>query len=300
MNEETRTKYFDLKQKRDQLFLKHSELERTTKEHRSTSLSLGNYRAQLEEIERTNNSVWSKIFGKNQPDFRERKITIREKIVDAETRSLELFDDKKRLNSEIHELTNYEIEYEEHLKLIAKQIDSVETENILCTILELENRRSSSKSAYELGATIDNALTEINEKLWESREAGFFDLIGGGFMVSSWKYSKLDSSKNQLEILKEILETYVSHLEKIEINIFIPNQQEISNSLKLNDYIFGGMIWDGMVLKKIETMLSQFSGLQTRVKEIQKQLKEMIPETTANLLKQQHRIIELANLESQN
>lgn len=286
MNEELRTKYFELKQKQDQLYQSRTSLEQTVKDLRSNALTVGHHRAQLDDLQRQNGKA-------NQNEL----LKIQEKLKSAELVNQELFDQRTHLTTEIDELSTAELEYDQHLSRIASELDSPEIEGLIPGLERTLTQRNAAMKALQLGKAIDRTLDEVTEQLWETREAGFFDLLGVPIIGDYLKYKKFKAAKKQITELQKPLNDYIAELQTNSFELTLPDKPNLSGSTQFFDYFFDGIVMDGAVLSKVQKSLDAYNRLQKRVQRIQEQLESVIVNLNAELEQQQELVIKATQLE---
>lgn len=286
MNEELRTKYFELKLKRDQFYESRKSLEQTVKDLRFNAITVGHHRAQIDELQLRKRS-----------SNRDELFKIQEKLKLAEIASQKLFDRRAQLTTDIDDLSTSEQEYDQHLSRIATELGSPEIEVLVPELKQTVTQRNAAKKAFHLGQEIDRTLEEVTEQLWETRESGFFDLLGVPIIGDYFKYKKFKAAKKQIAELQESLNGYVIELQTNSFDLTLPNNPNISGSTQFLDYFFDGIVMDGLVLSKIQKSLDAYNQLQKRVQQIQKQIENVITGLNTELEKQQQIIIETAQLE---
>jgi hypothetical protein len=297
MDSEIRDRFNELKAKREQLFELRTESKQIKKQLISNSVSESNWNDQISELERKlKKSSFSKFIGRiNENALSSELESAKIKLSNAKERSRQSYERSQQIAQKLEELGTIEIDYNNQIKVIGSHLNDESSNRKLQELDNLDAKTTAATSAFELGIEIDKALEEITNKLWQSREAGFIDLIGGGIVVDSLKYSKLKSSKNHLDTIKDSIEKYVLELEKLDINLTTPSETNITGTTKFSDYIFDGIIFDSIVLNKIQTMLDQYNILQKRVKRTQQHLIDIIEDFKRSTESLQAEIIETAN-----
>ena len=297
MNDSLKVRYIELKSKRECLIELRAELKKIKKELISNSLAESNRQDQVLELERKlNRNFIRKLFSKESDQrLSDELALIRMKLAQAKERSQASFERSKEIEVELPNLEDAEAEYDRHILNICAKLPN-ELDRHKSTKLEtLATTRQAAANALRLGKEIDKALEEITEKLWEATQAGFVDIIGIPLLGETLKYSRLDSSKNHLDMIKESIDEYASELEKLRIEVKIPSEINISRAQKFSDYFLDGIIFDSMVHHKINAMMDQYNLLQKRIRTIQESLPDIIRENRAVIDSLQTQVLELAN-----
>lgn len=193
------------------------------------------------------------------------------------------------------ELSSSEWEYDLLLSQIASELECIRPE-----LEETETQRNAAKEAFQQGQSIDRKLEDLTELLWETREAGFLDLLGVPIIGDYLKYKKFKLAKRQISEFQDTLNEYIKELQTNSFELAVPDQPSISSATQFSDYLFDGIAMDGFVLSKIQKSLDAYNRLHKRVQWIQEQLESVIMNLNAELELKHQRIIELAQLETEN
>lgn len=118
--------------------------------------------------------------------------------------------------------------------------------------------------AGELSLTsLRNAKSELDS----ASNWGIFDILGGGFITSMVKHSKLDNATRLMEEAKRNLKYFEKEL--ADVNRIANLNLNISGFLTFADYFFDGMIADLLVQ-------SQISDTQKQVNDAIRQVENML------------------------
>lgn len=119
----------------------------------------------------------------------------------------------------------------------------------------------------------DNALYYLNNAqgyLSSAGNWGIMDLLGGGFISTIVKHSKLDDAQQEMENAKYAVQTLkkelqdVGRIESININV--------GDFLTFADFFFDGLVADWLVQSKIRDAERQVAQAIRQINEIRYQL----------------------------
>jgi len=120
-------------------------------------------------------------------------------------------------------------------------------------------------------------LERVETQLGSARNWGIWDMLGGGFISSMVKHSKLDAAQQEMEYAKSALRRLQRELMDVD-NIPDVNIQ-VGDFMRLADVFFDGLIVDWLVQSKINEARSQVENAKQNVSQILNQLYRLQAET---------------------
>lgn len=124
------------------------------------------------------------------------------------------------------------------------------------------------KEIEEAITAADNALYHLNkanDALSSAGNWGVLDLLGGGFISSLAKHSKMSEAQSELQMAKNAVQNFKREL--MDVNQAVNINIDISDFLTFADFFFDGLVADWLV--------------QSRIRKAQKQIKDAISQINA-------------------
>jgi len=131
--------------------------------------------------------------------------------------------------------------------------------------------------AIEAAKDALSSLERVETQLGSARNWGIWDMLGGGFISSMVKHSKLDAAQQEMEYAKSALRRLQRELMDVD-NIPDVNIQ-VGDFMRLADVFFDGLIVDWLVQSKINEARSQVENAKQNVSQILNQLYRLQAET---------------------
>lgn len=130
--------------------------------------------------------------------------------------------------------------------------------------------RSEVERAINAADTALFYLRRSEDCLSSAGNWGIFDLLGGGFISTLAKHSKIDDAKNELENAKKAINQLSYELKSVQqlSNVDI----EIGGFLSFADFFFDGFIADWLVQSKIRDAQKQVQEASRQVQNIKRML----------------------------
>lgn len=129
------------------------------------------------------------------------------------------------------------------------------------------------KEIEEAIAAADNALYHLNkanDALSSAGNWGVLDLLGGGFISSLAKHSKMSDAQSELQMAKNAVLNFKREL--VDVNEALNIDIEISDFLTFADFFFDGLIADWLVQSKIRKAEKQVSEAISQINAIRRKL----------------------------
>ena len=115
------------------------------------------------------------------------------------------------------------------------------------------------------------SLKSAQEKLNSAGNWGVWDMLGGGFISTMMKQSKMSEAQNHMEDAKYYLKVFQKELS--DVNVISDLKMEIGSFLSFADFFFDGFVADYLVQSKISDAKTQVAEAIFRVEELLKELK---------------------------
>lgn len=133
------------------------------------------------------------------------------------------------------------------------------------------------KEVEEAIAAADNALyylQKADESLKSAGNWGIWDMIGGGFISTMVKHSKMDEAERNIEMARNAIQNFSKEMK--DIGHVTDTYIDVGSFLRFADYFFDGLIADWMVQSKIDQAREQVFQAVDQINDIKRQLKQML------------------------
>ncbi len=124
------------------------------------------------------------------------------------------------------------------------------------------------QEAIDAGERALNSLIEAQDQLRKARNWGIYDIIGGGFLSSLIKHSKIDNARSCIERAKYDLDAFNRELQDVSYSLNI----DVSGLLTFFDFM-DSFFADLLVQSKISDASRQVEDAIRRVQDILRRLK---------------------------
>ncbi|MDU7240934.1 hypothetical protein [Clostridium sp.] len=204
-------------------------------------------------------------------------------FLEAQARYLEkedylnrLTSNKKQMLKAINDIGDIDLKYDDLLNSSAQYILKLNNENsekvslilkkIKIISLELKEIQEALLEGDNLIPYIDKAISNLNS----AQNWGIYDMMGGDFIATMAKRSKMDDASKSINSIKVMLNRYNAELKDLsnEINVNL-NLDSMSG---IFDYLFDNFFTDYFVQGKINSALDSTKNLKTKVNNIQSNL----------------------------
>lgn len=132
------------------------------------------------------------------------------------------------------------------------------------------NYEKEKQEAIDAGNKALRSLRKAQENLDSAKGLGIFDMLGGGFLSTMVKHSKVDQAKENMEQAKYDLRNFSKELN--DVNIACNLNIETGDFLSFADWFFDGFIVDWMMQDRINQASQQVEEAIRRVEDILRQL----------------------------
>lgn len=130
------------------------------------------------------------------------------------------------------------------------------------------------KERLEAIAAGEHALDSLQKAAGELNSAGnwgIFDMLGGGFVSTYVKRSKMDNAQSYMNQAKEALQAFSRELADVDVAANLNVQT--GDFLTFADYFFDGFVSDWLVQNKIDQAKSQVAEALRKIEGILAQLR---------------------------
>lgn len=172
----------------------------------------------------------------------------------------------------------------------SQRLDSILEEKAV-----LMSREREIGEALEAGRNLLDALADVKKSLNSAESWGTWDMLGGGFLATAAKHSRIDEARSGIEKAQWLLNRF--HSELADIGGSIEVDIGIGSFLTFADYFFDGIFADWAVQSKISDALQRVSDTIYNVETLLQKLKgemEYTQRRIGKLEEEKVRIIEEA------
>lgn len=187
-----------------------------------------------------------------------------------------LNDEINGIRDKIRALGNLEKEYDEVIREKETLIKSGgfnelnKLNNLVEKQIDLKNREKEINEALSAGYMVIDSLNQVENSLHSAGNWGTYDMLGGGFIATMAKHSRIDEAKDEIDRTQSLLRKFHRELKDVgstaNINI------EIGSFLTFADYFFDGLFADWSVQNRINDAEDRVSETLRRVHELMNML----------------------------
>lgn len=135
------------------------------------------------------------------------------------------------------------------------------------------DRAKEIREAKLVALRVLEYLDKAEQKLNSARRWGILDILGGEFLTSLIKHSKMDDAERLLEQIRYDLRTLRNELNDIDIQF--GEQIGVSSFGKFMDIVFDNIVSDWLTQSKIKQSLQEIDRIRSAVKDVLKTLNRM-------------------------
>lgn len=128
------------------------------------------------------------------------------------------------------------------------------------------------REAADAGNRALRSLKAAQENLSSAKNWGIWDMLGGGFISTMAKHSKMDRAKENLAKARSDLKSFSRELQ--DVNMACHLDIETGDFLSFADWFFDGFVIDWMVQDRINQASRQVEEAIHRVETILRQLQD--------------------------
>ncbi|MCF6466034.1 hypothetical protein [Clostridium sp. Cult2] len=132
--------------------------------------------------------------------------------------------------------------------------------------IELELDIKEIKEAINAGDNVKSALGEVIKSLRSAENWGMWDILGGGFIATAAKHSKIDDAKEQVYNVQRLLRIFKKELSDVDTSTDI--DINIGSFETFADYFFDGLITDWIVQNKINDSLDRARSMDRDISRV--------------------------------
>lgn len=121
-----------------------------------------------------------------------------------------------------------------------------------------------------------NITADIQQAVGSARSWGLLDLLGGGFVSSLAKRSRIEKLNEQLSWLEHSLDVLQNELE--DVRLYAPAALNDSFSRQMLDVIFDNIFTDYAVQSELVQLKNQLDDLEDDLEQLERKLDKMIHE----------------------
>lgn len=135
------------------------------------------------------------------------------------------------------------------------------------------DRAKEIREAKLVALRVLEYLDKAEQKLNSARRWGILDILGGEFLTSLIKHSKMDDAERLLEQIRYDLRTLRNELNDIDIQF--GEQIGVSSFGKFMDIVFDNIVSDWLTQSKIKQSLQEIDRIRSAVRDVLKTLNRM-------------------------
>ena len=137
----------------------------------------------------------------------------------------------------------------------------------------INNVNIEVREAIDAGQRALSSLRDAKKELSSARSWGVWDIIGGGFISTLIKHSKIDNAKMYMERAKDDLNSFASELR--DVNMVANLNIDTGDFLTFADFFFDGFIADWLVQDRINEARRNVDIAIRRVEQALHELRSM-------------------------
>lgn len=140
--------------------------------------------------------------------------------------------------------------------------------------MDMEDYNREIREAIQAGKKARNALKNAAEALKSAGNLGILDMIGGGFLISSAKHSRLDEARDYMGMAQYELQNFSRELRDVQMNG--KYQLEFDGMTRFLDVFCDNIFTDVLVQSRIREAQSQVAEAGREVQNIINNLERLI------------------------
>lgn len=206
------------------------------------------------------------------------------------------------ISKQIRALAAYEGIEEQYIKIMKEKESYILEHNdensskLIELSEELTRLKSSVKEINEAilaGSSVNDKLQHMISSLQSAGNWGTWDILGGGFLATAVKHSRIDEARSYASGVQQLLRKFKHELEDVSTNMDL--NVSIGSFETFADYFFDGLISDWIVQSRINDSLHNACTMKDNIDSIMAELHSKLNEVqryTVNIEKERKRIIE--------
>jgi hypothetical protein len=198
-----------------------------------------------------------------------------------------LDEEYSRLSSRMAEFNDLDAEYESVIrqkeKLLIEQ-DTAETRQLIALAEKAGTLQASIKElseAFAAGEAVKSSLEQVVDSLNSARNWGTWDMLGGGFISTHIKHSRIDEARNYVHQAQAQAARFERELADVRLDADLSIQ--FGAFTKFADYFFDNLITDWIVNSRIEESRNSASSAHAKVDLVLDQLHQRLSDAQRDL-----------------
>ena len=161
---------------------------------------------------------------------------------------------------------------------------------------ELTRLKASTKELNEAiyaGSSVKEKLQSMISSLESAGSWGTWDMLGGGFLATAVKHSRIDEAQSHAYSVQQLLRDFKHELE--DVSTYIDLNVNIGSFETFADYFFDGLISDWIVQSKINDSLNNAFRMKENIDSIMTELNRKLRDVqnkSESIEEERNRIIE--------
>ncbi len=161
---------------------------------------------------------------------------------------------------------------------------------------ELTRLKASTKELNEAiyaGSSVKEKLQSMISSLESAGNWGTWDMLGGGFLATAVKHSRIDEAQSHAYSVQQLLRDFKHELE--DVSTYIDLNVNIGSFETFADYFFDGLISDWIVQSKINDSLNNAFRMKENIDSIMTELNRKLRDVqnkSESIEEERNRIIE--------
>ncbi|GAA0719692.1 hypothetical protein GCM10008905_08070 [Clostridium malenominatum] len=175
-------------------------------------------------------------------------------------------------NEELNEYANVHEQYEELMKskekliLQGNDLKAKKLMELTEKTSDLKSNIKETKEAINAGERVREAFGKVISSLESAKGWGQWDMLGGGFLATAAKHSKIDEAKNYVHEAQRLLGVFRRELSDVNLSSNI--DINVGSFATFADYFFDGLISDWVVQSRINDSLNNVYATSDNVNKL--------------------------------
>lgn len=199
---------------------------------------------------------------------RQEAVAAQLKYDEARVRQQRLAAELDRVSLEVKGMTGVEADHQALLAEKERLIRQGEGSGELFALGEREQQTiwqiKELEEARRAGYAADDALSQVASSLESARNWGTWDMLGGGWIATAAKHSRIDEAKGELYHAQEALSRFQRELKDVQVGLHVPVVQ-MDGFTRFADYFFDGLFVDMAVQSQINESLRSIQHARGQV-----------------------------------
>jgi len=147
---------------------------------------------------------------------------------------------------------------------------------------ELEAMKQEVNEAIKAGKLVQEGLSNVMKSLQSAENWGTWDMMGGGFLATSAKHSRIDEAREYAHNVKTALRRFKNELSDIDLTADF--EINVGSFDKFADYFFDGLISDWVVQDRIHKSSESVKHAADNVNKVMRILKKKLTKIDQDLI----------------